>query len=181
MDGLSVIQNNFLVGRFRKEIIQKNMGICSLSETNSSIVMWRYYADDHRGFCMEYDLIAMKTNQNQFLEYLFPVIYTEKLPDMTYYFTIEEGRLNNLFGIIASIHKSQEWSFEKEWRVIAPLGNDFCSFAFPLLKPKAIYLGIDISEENKKLLKEIAKENNISVFHMKFVSSSFDLKSVVEN
>jgi len=32
-----------------------SLKVCSFSGTQYSIIMWSHYADQHRGFCIEYD------------------------------------------------------------------------------------------------------------------------------
>lgn len=51
---------------------RKDMGICSLSEINDSAEMWHDYADDSKGYCIEYDL---RNYENEAL--LFPVVYQD--------------------------------------------------------------------------------------------------------
>lgn len=54
--------------------------ILSLSETNTSILMWSYYADNNRGICIEYDFSIDPSYQNS----IFPVLYLDKPIDMSY-------------------------------------------------------------------------------------------------
>jgi len=35
---------------------RKQTKLCSFSAINNSLLMWGHYADNHRGFCLEYDL-----------------------------------------------------------------------------------------------------------------------------
>jgi hypothetical protein len=163
-------------GRFRN-ILQKNMGICSLSKTNSSLRMWRSYGDNHQGFSLEYDLTPIKRD-SPLANCLFPVVYTSNLPDMTAYFTVDENKFNNLFGIIAAMHKSKEWKYEKEWRIILPLGEKYCSKKFNMPRPKAIYIGIEAERNDRNILLNIAAQKGIGAYVMQFRSDSYRLKAV---
>ncbi len=62
----------------------------------------------------------------------------------------------------ALLHKSNDWSHEKEWRIISQ-----CD-AFPQIiqKPLAIYLGVNMSQENRSKLLDFATKNNIKTFGM---------------
>lgn len=51
-----------------------SMGITCLSEAPDSILMWSHYANNHRGFCVSYNLLAL----NQKLQFsAVPVLYTQ--------------------------------------------------------------------------------------------------------
>jgi hypothetical protein len=39
---------------------QMNYGVFTLSESNSNILMWSHYADNHMGFCIEFS----RTSEN---------------------------------------------------------------------------------------------------------------------
>lgn len=49
---------------------RRDMGICSLSEVKNSEKMWQHYADDSKGYCIEYDM-----QDYEELYALFPVVY----------------------------------------------------------------------------------------------------------
>lgn len=120
------------------------------------ISMWSHYADNHKGFCVEYDISSlkdqMKLSINDFYnkrdDYLnerskllikaglFPVIYTSgrinipktKLSKITFN---EFGEINyntNIDELIykAFIVKSANWNYEKEWRII--IDGKICDF-----------------------------------------------------
>ena len=51
------------------------MGISCFSELDNSLLMWSHYANNHKGFCVEYDLLEI-SKQLQFTP--VPVIYSDK-------------------------------------------------------------------------------------------------------
>ena len=75
--------------RSRRDLLpashQSSLKICSFSATAESIIMWSHYADQHRGFCVEYDLQSLPA-ENLFVRMMYPVIYSEKLFDATRYY-----------------------------------------------------------------------------------------------
>ncbi len=164
------IWESFCVNKFRPKI-QAGMGVCSLSEINTSMVMWRYYGGNHSGFCIEYDLAATKTTAPQVIHMVYPVIYVDELPDMAT--LLVSG--NPLTAAIAALHKSVEWSYEKEWRFIFPFGSSHSSFEIKAPTVKAIYLGRAIDDKNKKQLIEIANQKKIAIYEMHFLSHSYRL------
>lgn len=164
------IWEDFCVNKFRPKI-QAGMKVCSLSETNTSMVMWRYYSNNHSGFCIEYDLIATKTTDAQLIYMVYPVIYVDELPDMA---TLLVGG-NPLMAAIAALHKSVEWSYEREWRFIFPSGSSQKSFNMRAPKIKAVYLGMAIDSKAKEQMISIAKEKRIAVYEMHFLSNSYHL------
>src|SRR5208282_855772 len=61
--------------------IRKMAKLCSFSAVNNSLLMWSHYADHHKGFCLEYDLEALKPD-HPFRHNLYPVVYSEQLYDL---------------------------------------------------------------------------------------------------
>ena len=160
------------------DFIQKGMKICSFSTNKSSIIMWGHYSDYHKGICIEYDLSRFDSSAMQ-LRMLFPVIYSSKLFDSTEYFIESiknDGPFNNLFGQIAALYKSPEWAYEKEWRLVLPLGPSESPMNCKMVPPKAIYLGARISEEYEKLISNIAKEKGAKLFQTRLSRTEFKLE-----
>jgi hypothetical protein len=135
--------------------------------------MWSHYASYHKGCSVEYDLQA---NLNSPLALnLWPVIYRAELFDATPYLirSAHEQKFIYPFAFVAALHKSPEWEYEDEWRVIAPLGAPQLSFNMPVPRPKAIYLGARISTAHKDLLLNIARRKSIAVFQMTMARAEF--------
>jgi len=124
-----------------------NIQICSLSERYESLLMWAHYAENHKGICIEYDF----SGSTHILPYLHPVNYTNKV------FRIASSKdITALNLIAASLHKSVEWEYEKEWRI-----NFFSKTLYPdklnnvsVPKPKSIYLGARFDKNNNSLKEE---------------------------
>lgn len=156
-----------------------SLKVCSFSATAASIIMWSHYADQHRGFCMEYDVHSLPPN-NLFVRMMYPVIYSEKLFDATSYYLAalrDRERFNMLFSALASLYKSPEWGYEKEWRLVIPANLLKESSPWRVPKPKRLYLGSRINEEHRELLLTIGRKRNIEVHQMHLADDSFCLKS----
>jgi hypothetical protein len=147
--------------------------VSCFSEVNDSIVMWSHYANNHKGFCLEYDFKSLGFNDMR-TTLLYPVIYQKEILDVTEYLKIDEGHFNNTISILAAITKSKEWKYEKEWRMIIPFGiSDEREQLVPL--PKNIYAGARISKTNKDFLLEYSKKYNIPFYQSEMKKNMFKI------
>lgn len=174
-----------------KENIRKNVKIICFSEKFDSILMWSHYADYHKGYLLVYDKEELRSSQKytkngilsekktrlEKVEYV-----TEKL-DLTeavenyvrYEILPNMGDIEKQDGKIAVtklrefvIQKAKEWEYEKEWRLIPRIISleEESELCYIVCKPKGIILGAKCSEENRKLIIDIAEENDIPVYRM---------------
>jgi len=158
---------------------KESLKICSFSETPDSIIMWSHYADQHRGFCIEYGVEDLPPSDG-FVRMLFPVVYSERLFDATRYFQAairDRNKFNNLFPTLAALYKSPEWSYEKEWRLIIPANLARQAGALRVPKPKAVSLGSRMTEAKRAKVIEICKRKGITAFQMSLARDSFCLRS----
>jgi hypothetical protein len=156
-----------------KDFSQRGTLVHCFSEVNNSILMWSHYANNHSGFCIEYNF--KNPNIVPFLvEKLHPVKYSNEILDITNFYL--EPNFNKFVSIYAAIIKSKEWNYEKEWRIVFPIGKEI-SYNYPLFSPEVIYLGSRIKDEDKETLIQIAKKKNISVFQMTMLKNKFKLIS----
>lgn len=152
--------------------IQSRTYVACFSDTYKSGVMWNYYANEHRGFCIEYDFeelfnyIPMQA-QNENRAFL-PIIYTKN------------KNINGLMAAQEILLKNNEWSFQGEWRIIVNKKNETRNH-FPIvlneLKPKSIILGYKASE-NKKMLEDIEKycdKKKVEIKSIKLNDSEFGI------
>lgn len=167
------------------QYIKNYQNIVCFSETQTSPTMWAYYADSHKGFVVEYDFKNYHTTclncshkcAYQHYETLFPVIYSDErfdAKDFVAAFWSQQILINNspvevfvpkddeLALYKTLLHKSKDWSHEKEWRIILQCDT----FPQIIQKPLAIYLGVNMSQENRSKLLNFATKNNIKTFEM---------------
>lgn len=146
--------------------IRKSMRVCCFSETVESMLMWTHYANEHKGFAIEYkpNLISSIALQ------LWPVYYREKFFDVSAY----RSRLkSNLFPLLPALHKALDWKYEKEWRLIVP-GGDGDSLRMP--RPEAIYLGSKVCSKLEDELTKIAAEKKIKIYKMSHSPHEFKME-----
>jgi hypothetical protein len=83
--------------------------VCSLSRALSDVRMWSLYADGHKGIAIEVELPAGAP--------VHEVAYSRALPTMP---SIGERKaLSNDHAISLLTTKTEQWSYEREWRLIS--------------------------------------------------------------
>lgn len=137
------------------EMISKFYLAC-FCEEYTSVPMWSYYSDYHKGFCIEYAI-------EEFEQCIFPVIYSEKKQIDFDDITIPVMQ-NNL-----SI-KDMQWAVENEWRLLEPRpihSGKGLKMKQPI--PVGIYLGVSSNENPvlEKKLRSYCSKNNVPLFKMK--------------
>lgn len=102
--------------------------------------------------------------------------------------------LDHLFLTKCLLRKSKKWDYEDEWRLFSSIYSDFNSEKYKvvlpdkkindynLIQPKAIYMGINISEKKKKDLKNLCKALEIPCYQMMVdkYSSEFEIDTEIE-
>lgn len=151
----------------------KSLSVCCFSETNKSVIMWSHYANNHQGFCLEYDFLELPYSDIR-NRMLFPVFYSEQRYDMTQLFLNKKN--DPSIALKASLHKSLDWAYEKEWRMVISGGvlNE-CEYHVP--KPNAVYLGSRLLEEKAETIKQIAKEKNIKIYEMALSKFNYEMET----
>ncbi len=91
-------------------IIRDNLeksGVFCFSKGYDKIPMWAYYAEDHKGICIEYDPLQ----DEQLCDSLLPMNYSKDYVRFNY--------INEPFGVTRSItQKADCWAGEDEFRLI---------------------------------------------------------------
>ncbi|WP_434771155.1 DUF2971 domain-containing protein [Pseudomonas entomophila] len=149
--------------------------VCSFCETPNSILMWAHYAENHTGFCVEYDFTSEGSNSLN-TRFLYPVYYSKDLHDHSkHMIDIDRSKANPLSIVLPAITKSTEWSYEKEWRLV--YSNGVMKRPQSLKVPKAVrvYAGVKISEEHYQILQEKCRDLDIPIHKMKMSHTIFSV------
>jgi hypothetical protein len=88
----------------------KDIGVFSLTANLKSILSWAHYADSHRGFCVGFHTLNLKSFLEKFglsLD-LRAVHYTTKYPFINAYETSDEEKTNKIIWT-----KSKDWEYEQ--------------------------------------------------------------------
>lgn len=165
---LVISTSNQIAGSFR---------VCSFSERNDSMLMWAHYAKYHEGFCIEYDLENLPYMDYR-RRFLYPVIYSDDMFDATNFFklNIDDKNFNPLHLKLSSLIKAKDWSYEKEWRLVFDHDLMQGKQSYDMYKPKNVYLGSRIKEEDQNKIVAICIEKGIPYFKMKVNHRQFKVE-----
>lgn len=144
---------------------KEKVGICSLSESKDIDEMWNnYYAANETGCCIEYDVSNYTFNQS-----IFPVVYEDTretsiiiqlvsnfIGQMICSFSNGQIKADTTQYLRLFLTKNTKWKYQREWRLIEDAGDK------PIApKINAIYLGKNVSKENKERMMAYCKIMNI--------------------
>lgn len=151
--------------------------------TPYSQLMWGgAYANNHKGFCIEYTVLPNEKAYEEVLANLFPVVYCKVRPDMTkrlVNYKDKEPTVENLWDIYlhGALRKSIDWAYQNEWRLLLPLGRkketDYNTAFFPITK---VYLGNRMDAEDRRTIISICKEKGIPYVGVKRSQEFFEMQ-----
>ncbi len=169
---------NVSIEDFRQQFtgpIRDKLRVCPFSESFSSILMWSHYSDCHKGFVIEYDYHSLGIHEKE-SKALWPVYYSEKLFDISEHLNkvlLQQASPNKHLVLLAAIHKSLEWQYEKEWRLIYENVPESTSGNFIAAPVTRIYLGAKIAEADIQRILEIAIPKEIPIYKMELDKNNF--------
>jgi hypothetical protein len=155
--------------RFSTHIQQttgEKLGILSLSENPTSLLMWAHYAASHHGFVLEFDsahpFFNQQKNPREALRHLLPVTYSTERPSITLYDPdADEETWGQRLIAEAFLTKSTDWSYEREWRMFLPLADSELAhdvlgrvhlFEFPTEALVAVIFGARCLERTRRAI-----------------------------
>lgn len=151
------------------------LGIFSLSKTVVNELLWAYYTNGHKGFCIEYDSEQLqKSLSNGHLHSVLNVQYKNDTPEFSM-----NSITNNLVDdtqfikcLIAT--KSMAWEREEEIRITL-----YSSGLFEISPESVtgIYFGLRMPDSDKELIKNTLKGRNIKYYQMKLKPNSYLLEA----
>ncbi len=135
--------------------ILESLGICCFSRSPHDPKMWAHYADNHKGFCVEYKVKNLPTNSS-----LSQIEVEYNPPNLNY-------SSNSAISISELIKcKTKSWEHEKEVRIISKTQSD-CLISFSA-KPLKICFGNRIDYNDKKvamrLFEKIINQNKEIIY-----------------
>lgn len=169
MDMLRAIHNK------KVNIWRRRGWIGCLSEIKDSILMWSYYANSHKGFCIEYNTLEMYERPG-IRHNLYPMNYLE----------LNEAWSDSATGMdwlsmYISLRKSAQWKHEKEWRLLFPErviegeGNSR-GWNLKMPKPTAVYLGALMEPSERDVICDICNKKYIPVLLEQFNYRSMSIR-----
>lgn len=162
---------------------EKDFGVFSCSQIKDSILMWTHYANDHKGFCVGFNIAELMKFKEKIgvkkgiLFNLYEVFYHDKYPVL-----IPSGTSADEFAVLEPFRiKASIWNYEQEYRLILISGTNL-SLQLPDSIISEIIIGCKMPEEQKEnLISEvIRKPYPIKIFqsHIKEVEYGLDFVEI---
>lgn len=150
----------------------KKWGIYSLSKIFNDELLWSYYANSHKGFCIEYDI-------KKLMEYKIP---TELIIDVEYQNEMPTITLSDILNIKQEQiqkkligTKSKRWQHENEIRIVT---GEHGLFEYDYRALKSIYFGCRSDEKFRKLTMRVLKGRGIEYYLMKPKEGLYELEAI---
>ena len=152
--------------------------IACFTESHRNLPMWTHYANKQQGICLEYDTIKLLDPFH--ISRMLPVLYVEKVSDVvrdSFQSKFEKPPFGLLDSI--SIQKHHDWSYEKEWRLVYPVGAFYFSPSdvppdydqqgklIHFIRPSKIILGYKINADIENSIRDAATASNIEIEKLK--------------
>lgn len=144
---------------YNPEKLLDEIGVVSFSKCNDSILLWSHYAENHKGVCLGFKTIGLQMKMDSPVHEIpvFEIKYQNLLPPPF------NGLLDDPIHLTEFLKvKHKEWRYEKEYRLIALMEHiktrnvRFCKEILG-----EIIFGLRISENDKRVIKEIVKHHYI--------------------
>jgi hypothetical protein len=156
------------------EKLDRNVGILSLSETQTDTLLWSHYAEGGRGFLIEFDPKHLwfwgKREEDDDFHHIHRVTYASRR---------SPKYLLEITGDDILYTKGTEWEHEKEWRIIRSFrdaarkighdgfGKDILLFEIPSDCLLRVVIGYRASNEAIQQLRNIVASNR-ALSHLHF-------------
>lgn len=165
-----------LAARLQAQMVEQlnaHGGVLCLTTVKDSLLMWAHYASSHRGFVIEFNVAAPGFKA---LGRPLPINYSKVRPSL--------NSTKKPLDIKPFFVKSEEWGYEKEFRVVREfrhcqpifINGKTVHFA-PLPKEvvRAVYMGVNIEEATVERIRANVKGTQIEVYQATLPRAQFGL------
>lgn len=129
------------------------VGLFCLSRVRDNILMWSHYADQHRGYCLQFEA----TDHTYMFSEAQPISYSDDYPAVQFHSAQSSEQVQLSF-----LSKYRGWSYEQEWRVIdTKNGSGLRSYPPELLR--GVIFGLRMPDSDKIRIREWMKQRGHSV------------------
>jgi hypothetical protein len=162
-------------------LFREKVGVSCFACNPNSVVMWSHYADQHTGICVEFSGSSILSSA-RFLELVHPVRYTDNLLDVFRLSWLSSTELHevrfDVLPILAACHKSKDWEYEGEWRLVSldPSTGPKFSLGSCGIKPSRIILGARIDPADQVAIEELAQRISVPVIHARLAKDRFEIE-----
>jgi hypothetical protein len=140
-----------ITASFQSEI--DGTGVLSLSSSHENILLWSHYACSHSGVCLQFKVIV----DSPFFAPAMPVLYERDLPVPELIGADKDERAEQLL-----FTKAEDWTYEREWRLISPDKAPGARAFNPELL-SAIILGAKMPKPDIRLVKSWVTQRRLPV------------------
>lgn len=163
-----------------QDLIQKFRVAC-FTESPYSMLMWAHYANNHKGFCIEYEIPPYTKEYLQLYHNLMPVIYSNErvsILEQCVRSLQPPGLTETILWDIYKyglLMKSMDWKYQNEWRLVSCdnlLASDYnCCF----FKIKRVYLGNKMSTETRLSIIATCKQRKIPYIGITIAPNKYEM------
>lgn len=136
-----------------KENILSRKGVACFSKDKNDILMWAYYADGHKGFCLEFDTSFEPFNKAH------EVKYKDSIPQLKISEILWGNDEEYMFEPL--ITKYTTWKHEDEYRVIHNEKSQ--PYTYPAKSLTGVYFGSEMKKEHIEIIALILRGQNPNV------------------
>lgn len=138
---------------------RKDSSALSFSSESNNELMWAFYAEEHRGICLEFD------GEHSFFDSIRPVTYSQVPPIAKEHEPID-----------LAFYKSLAWKHQAEWRLLPD--NAFHKFPVELLR--RVILGYRFPEAEYQALVQslISGGYEVEIVQMQRVPNTYEFKAL---
>lgn len=147
---------------------KRDIGIYSLSKTYNDELLWAHYANNHRGFCIEYDYDILMDKNSFYNFYSFDVAYSKQPPQIDIK-DVSSSSNNLLIKKIAGT-KSKKWSYEEEIRIIT---DKYGEHEYQYSAVKAIYFGLRMPESDRVAIMKRLAGRGLKYYRIKLAEKPY--------
>ena len=125
-------------------LLARDVALCCLSSTNTNILMWSHYAQDHQGYCLEF----AATDTTPFFGEAQKVTYASDFPVVSFFNTPHDKQVDLIF-----LTKFDGWKYEEEYRIVDhQAGAGLHAYQAELLK--SVTFGLRMPQEDKQKVRQ---------------------------
>lgn len=182
-----IVLKNVLTEEYNRftQDLQQMFRVACFTTTPMSQLMWGGYANEHKGFCLEYTVSTDKEYED-ILHNIRPVIYCKTRRPVTaallesYDHNLSMEALNDIYfnGVL---RKSIDWAYQNEWRLLLPpqehRQKGYLKKFFPITK---VYLGNRMLPKRRKEIIAICKRKGIPYIGVTRSTDLFEMQECKE-